>query len=351
MPLNLKYFWHKKTLLSFFIAIFVITIHNSTTWQFVGQNDAIFNLTIFIRNFFAYGLGAVAVPLFFLLSGIALFRNFKLSSYQTKLRSRLKTILIPYLLWNMVGMLFCLFLTYTPLHNYISSRELFEPSIKNILEGIFLFRYNVHFWFLYDLIIYIILSPLIYLLISNKFCGIIFGILLLILPIFTESFLHLNLYFTAFYYFGCFFGKHYLSPFTKPAKKTVIMASGAIALFTIVVRMLSIYNIISPHPILSQLNLFLLALSTWFFIDLVIPKIKARPYTAEFFPIYTLHPYFLSVIVKLFSLISNNNSLWLLVSEISSTCLAFVLVTYISYLWHQKLPKSYHLAFGSSRRS
>ena len=347
MSTNLTYFWKKKTLISFSIAIFVIVIHNSATWQYTGSSDIFSNTTLFIRNFFAYGLGAIAVPLFFFLSGLALFRNFKLSSYPTKMRSRIKTILIPYLLWNTIGLLFCLLYTYTPLSNYITSREVFEPSFQNIFEGIFLYRYNIHFWFLYDLIIYMILSPVFYFLVSKKSLGIIFGLLLIILPIFTESFLHLNLYFTAFFYFGCFVGKHYLHLFTKPAPKRTCLIAGIITVVTTTLRMLSIYNIIQIPVIPSQFNLFILVISTWFFADLFIPHLKAYRFTTEFFPIYTLHPYFLSIIVKLFCLISTDNSLWLLVSEIGSTCLAFVLVTAFSCFWHRKMPHSYKIAFGS----
>ena len=138
MVKDLSYYWHKKTVLSFLAIIFVVIIHNSATIQYSLTDDFLSNATNLIHNFFAYGLGSIAGPVFFLIAGISLFRNYKSSMYTEKLSSRIKSLLIPYLLWNIIGLLLCILCTYTPLANYITGRELFEPTFPNILSGIFL---------------------------------------------------------------------------------------------------------------------------------------------------------------------------------------------------------------------
>ena len=163
---SLDYFWKKKTILSFIAVVFIVIIHNSATNQYALTPDFFTQTTNGLHTFFAYIIGSVAVPFFFFVSGIAFFRNYQQNLYFKKLQSRIKTILIPYLIWNIIGLLFAIIYTYTPLSSYISGRELFDPSVKNIFEGIFLYKYNFQFWFLYDLIIYILLTPVIYLCIT-----------------------------------------------------------------------------------------------------------------------------------------------------------------------------------------
>lgn len=347
---NLNYFWQKKTLLSFIAVIFVVIIHNSATGQYDLAPDFFTNLTSSFRNLFAYSFGSIAVPLFFFLSGLTMFRNFKLKTYPKKLRSRVKTLFIPYLIWNFIGLLFIIILTYTPLSNFLAGRETFTPSAQNILEGIFLYKYNFQFWFLYDLIIYSLLAPLIYFLIYNKYLGGLSLIIIFFLPALSGSFLNLNLYFTVFYFLGCFFGHHFLPLFTKPHSKKLSSLSGLIFALSIVLKMLSIYNIF-PFPIIpSQLLLIVTLFSFWFFSDLFIKKIPQKKYFAEFFPIYALHTYFLSIIVKLIYLLGPKTSYMLFINEIAGSLLTILLVTAFSYFWHQKLPKIYNFMFSTNKK-
>ena len=188
--MQLAYYWKKKTILSFVAIILVVIIHNSAINQYNISPDFLTSFTTFIHNFFAYGIGAIAVPIFFFISGISMFRDYRPNLYPQKLKSRIKTLLIPYLIWNTVGLLFAILYTYTPLSNIISGREFFEPTVRNILEGIFLYKYNFQFWFLYDLIIFVILTPIFNIMISKKWLSIIFSIVFLILPNFFSSFLN-----------------------------------------------------------------------------------------------------------------------------------------------------------------
>jgi fucose 4-O-acetylase-like acetyltransferase len=58
----------------------------------------------YCSNLFSYVLGGIAVPLFFFISGFLFFlniENFNLQSYGNKLQTRGKTLLIPYLFWNL----------------------------------------------------------------------------------------------------------------------------------------------------------------------------------------------------------------------------------------------------------
>ena len=64
---------------------------------------------VLCNDYVAYGLCASAVPLFFLISGFLYFTGcesqFGLKDYMAKNRKRLRTLLIPYLLWNIFTLL------------------------------------------------------------------------------------------------------------------------------------------------------------------------------------------------------------------------------------------------------
>lgn len=125
----------------------------------------------------------VAVPVFYIISGYFFFKNFRIWSwegYLTKMRKRIKSLVIPYLMWNLI--LFCI--VHDPLFlGELSDNSLwsvlwewrqkwhvfwdvniFDCNLKNILGGA---NYgtgpiDLPLWFLRDLIVVSFLSPLLY---------------------------------------------------------------------------------------------------------------------------------------------------------------------------------------------
>ena len=347
MKNKLDYFWQKKTLLSFFAVIFVIIIHNSTTAFYNLDQGSLAKFTNNFHDSFAYILGSIAVPLFFFLAGFTFFRNFKLKDYPRKIKSRFKSLLLPYLIWNTLALLFFIVVYFTPLKELISGREMFEPSIRNVFEGIFLYKYNFQFWFLYDLMIYVLLTPLIYLLIYKKPLGLLSLILVFLLPLLTTSFLKVNLYFTIFYFLGCLLGKYCLAEFTKKSSKKISLIAGFFFCLVLALKTMIFYGVLNPPFIISNLLTIFLLLSFWFFSDLFISKFKPHTFYKEFFPIFTIHTYFLPVFIKIFLLILPLNAISMLSTEIITTLLTVIFTTAVAYFWHKKLPRLYNIVFGA----
>lgn len=343
---KLAYFWHKRTFLSFLAIILIVAIHNSATNQYHLPADAFTNFADLIHQFFAYGLGALAVPLFFFISGLTFFRNYRPNLYPAKLKSRFRSLVIPYLIWNIVGLLLAILYTYTPLSSLITGREAFAPSLENILSGIFLYKYNYTFWFLYNLIIFVVLTPLFDLLSRYRWLGLLTSLALLILPVFIPSFCNINCYFIIFYFLGCFLGKHYFSFFSRHRSRKISLCAAAIFLLFLALHLLKVFNAIQLPVIVSQAVLIILVLSFWCLSDLFIAKIKSRPLYQEVFPTYILHPFIIAIIVKLIYLLAPTTSWMVPVNEIASTILAIVITLTLARFWHQKLPRSYRLLFG-----
>ena len=106
----------------------------------------------------------VAMPTFFVMSGYLFFANvekFNKEIYSQKIRRRIKTLLIPYIIWNL----------------------LMAVKLKTFNLSIFWEPANMPLWFLRDLMIVSLLSPIIY--IGVRKLG--YWIFVLLLPIYLTS--------------------------------------------------------------------------------------------------------------------------------------------------------------------
>lgn len=176
-------------LLRFPLAIMVMFIHMNT--NVINLLEADFGLLSghgfynVVGITFSHVLTHVAVPTFFLISGFLFFLNFPKWSwdgYKKKLHSRVKTLLIPYILWNVLpillailGMLGIVVLKGKPIEgliDYISKYDWHvfydyydwgSTRVNWLGENLRMTGpYDLPLWFLRDLIVVTILSPVIY---------------------------------------------------------------------------------------------------------------------------------------------------------------------------------------------
>ena len=102
-----KYFSKKIVLLNWILTMLIVLLHGNPVIRFGLDMNT--DSTIFIKLLFS--ACQVAVPLFFLISAILFYRTCtKFDDLKSKLRRRIKSLLIPYLLWNtlFVGIFFLL---------------------------------------------------------------------------------------------------------------------------------------------------------------------------------------------------------------------------------------------------
>lgn len=126
------------------LVIFVHSTHFSLASLQAVPHAGFFSTSFLIKIefFFSEFLGQVAVPGFFFLSGFLFFRGLDdVKSWGRKLKSRVFSYVLPYLLWNSAMTLL-----------YLSFGKA-EWSLKGLWEGIFLYRFNPVFWYFYQLIL------------------------------------------------------------------------------------------------------------------------------------------------------------------------------------------------------
>lgn len=148
----------------------------------------------FVINLFSSVIASIAVPLFFLISGYLFFcqKNFNKEIYLSKLKKRIKTLLIPFILWNLIAILYQS-IRFVPFFSsffpgvYKTEVHLTLVRVLNtffcctLSNGIFVspmeytmteivnepYPIDVPLWYIRDLMVAVIMSPVIYLLIKR----------------------------------------------------------------------------------------------------------------------------------------------------------------------------------------
>lgn len=156
--------------LRFPLIMVVVLIH--CNYPASGLSDVQISAPIFytIQQFLQYHIYTVAVPLFFFISGYLFYRNGipNISVLKEKLQKRVHTLLVPYLLWNTVGMILFLLKASPILIKYFPQYSDFTPTISNLLEGYIglhyspdLLPYDISLWFIRNLLFVLIFTPVI----------------------------------------------------------------------------------------------------------------------------------------------------------------------------------------------
>ncbi len=217
-------------LLRFPLAVVVLTIHTFSTDGFTIQGNSVslddFPILLETNYFINAFLRGQSVPIYFFISGFVFFLGGELTGdkYLQKLKNRVKTLLIPYLIWNIVAVLKPLFLRlpcFSAFFPNIHDSQL-DFSLSAILEtfwdnskGIFsnssaaneivvnnIYPADLPLWFLRDLMIVVLCTPLLYWILKHTYY---YFVLLLGVLWFTLAYWdlgHINQLLTAFFFFS-----------------------------------------------------------------------------------------------------------------------------------------------------
>lgn len=184
--------------LRFPLAVMVVYLHIDAmpsikvlefNWCNINGSSLYYFITVLV-----FKIAALAVPCFFVMSGYLLFVNIEklsISVYISKIKRRIKTLLIPYFIWNLLAVVYL----------YITQNVVFNNWLS-----IFLVPANFPLWFMRDLIVMTFLFPIFYW--GVKLLG-IYGAIILTLVYLCGIIPDRGIcYFSSifFFYLGCFWG-------------------------------------------------------------------------------------------------------------------------------------------------
>ncbi|MGA2887988.1 MAG: acyltransferase [Terracidiphilus sp.] len=210
--------------LRFPLIVGVVFIHNFHTTVAVVNGS--FGVTScgtwvdFIRFFISQGIARMAVPLFFLISGYLFFLGgWSWEKYSSKLKRRIGTLLIPYLVWNLLTAAVFVAAESIPRTKAFTGGEFLQSSHSFSVVDFIVYVFGLssadpiayQFWFIRDLMALVLLSPGIYFLVKNlksKLTLLIFAVLfsLWFLAIWPASWPEVASFF--FFSMGSYFALH-----------------------------------------------------------------------------------------------------------------------------------------------
>lgn len=162
------------SIIRFPLIIGVVFIHAHVTNVGIANGKIISNIeqntfTFLFQYYISEILARVCVPLFYIISGYLFYWNFNglFSEYKRKIVSRIRTLLIPFLFWNLLNLGMILLGQLIPITSgYFSGIHMptilslnFWGIINNVF-GITGYPIAYQFWFIRDLMVLILLSPI-----------------------------------------------------------------------------------------------------------------------------------------------------------------------------------------------
>lgn len=292
-----SYFTRKKVLVSYVMAVFVFWIHVSSFANYEGAPEW-FRQVCWL---FEHIIPPVAVPLFLILSGALFFRNYTPDAWGGKLKSRVRTLLIPYFCWNILMLLFQI-VTTVFLAKYFIMRIPFDFTLKSFLEGLFHWKYNNPFWYIFALMVFALAAPLLDLLLRNK--AVAFGsVVALWLLCQFDLGLPQPLFYDrsciVYYLIGGILGRYYWPEFTADrGDRYFLPCLGGIAV-CLGYLYCQVRGVIGKIPLFEIAVLTVYAFCLWICFDAICRRVTVRKYMEHSFWVYAMHMNVSAVFTKL----------------------------------------------------
>ncbi len=305
-----------------FLILEVVLLHSIQKSSF-SDNSMAFgeNLALYVVAFIN-----TMVPTFFIISGFLLFNNverYDLATYKYKLKSRLRTLLVPYLLWNLIASFTFLFKVYCFHFDGYEVVSTGSFSLWGYLRGFWILQdvypYDLPLWFLRDLIVYVVVSPVLYLIARSNIMS-----LILLLVYYAVDFIPTGL---VYFVVGAWLAYH-PEVYAKAGKKAICVAALVACLILAGVKVFvelpdSVEKMLYTMQVFSTFS-FVLMLGRY------IVNHKNAVSTAlkqSYFFIFAVHGLFITVVCKFYIHLFGYASS---ASIISTYVLAFITLTLAS---------------------
>lgn len=360
MQQSMDHFWKKKQILTYFLSILVFFIHISSFTYYENADGQLSTFNLVLSTLSDRTLARCAVPLYFMLSGALFFRDYSNKIYLKKLKSRVFSLLIPFLCWNTLWMLFSILTSYTPLSALFRGREKFLLSLPNVLEAIFHYSCNGPFWFVFELMFFVLISPVFDLLLRNKWVALAAAAGILVLDCFgmgLPGWLFDSAISPAHYIIGGIIGRYYFHWFTgNSTRKAVFFGSISVIIFIFVgffteTQWLAqtLLNVLS-YPLVFNSLMTLGALGLWFAADPIIKKWKLRHCHSTSFFVFAMHINVSAVMARLCYMVLPRNPAFAIVNFLLTTVLTLVFIDLFYRLLERLVPRILALLNGNRSR-
>lgn len=170
-------FRNKVTWFSFCFSLLVVWVHSYNAELYLGKTPEM-AVIYRLEHRLGDGIGQIAVPGFFIISGYLFYRDFAWRKLGEKWQRRIGSVLVPYILWNFLYYLGYVIGSRLPWMTHVVGKGVIPFDLFTAVDAVINYTYNYVFWYLFQLILLILLAPVLYPLLKNRWSRAVFLLLL-----------------------------------------------------------------------------------------------------------------------------------------------------------------------------
>ena len=281
----------------------------------------------------------VATPLFFFLSALLFYKGCCFNDLERKYKSRIDSLLIPYLLWNIIFVAIFWVLSHVPILSSKMNMGAILSNPKDILIAI-LDSHHTDLWFVKDLMAYTILAPVLLLFFKNKKTSFILLSIVLAIAIYLQPAYKSLLRWLPIYMIGAAFGYYWndlkIDRFVRARHRNLYTVIALVMLIT--AYLLALYK---------NTDIYLIYISPiliWFIVDGLFYKLiqdfRVKKWMSYMFFVFCTHHFVLNVLQKIVVLCFDPTPLVITLTYFLSPILCvFFLIKSADLISHYKVYK------------
>ncbi len=322
---------NKITIISFFCSMLVIWIHtyNLEVYGITEQAVGIGRLVYCIEKYWSK-VTQIAVPMFFFVSGFLFFRTFTMNKLYNKYKSRIQSLLIPYLCWcTLYYLYFVVISNITLLKKLVKENDVVTFSIQSWINSLWRDSYYT-LWFIKNLMIFVLITPIVYLLLKN-WKGIPSGTAIMLFCILNSTFNWISVPDgLEMYALGSWIAINY--------KEKIFYNNNKIIFLSWIFILIMMFTSFRWLNVWTQAFLFV---SIWFALDIWEFSIEFPWWMHITFFIYVAHDVFLEAFEKILWIVGGNKPIFALLDYLLMPgfvvafliVLAYILRKYVGIVW------------------
>ena len=154
-------FRNKITWMTFILSCLVVMIHSYNADLFInGEGTGVFAESVKqVQALVSLAVPSIAVPGFFIISSYLFFRDVSWGEIPDKMTRRVRSVLIPYIVWNTLYYFLFIVVSRIPVLSSVAGKGMVVFSLENLADAIINYTYNPVLWYMQQLILLIALAP------------------------------------------------------------------------------------------------------------------------------------------------------------------------------------------------
>lgn len=318
-------FRNKITYINYILSILVVCLHSDNVHMLsdtMKGNRILYYFENLITTF-----ARIAVPCFFVLSAYLFYKSFDMSKLFSKYKSRFKSLFIPYIVWSGAAFAYIAILSNVSFFSSRMNMGKVELTLSNILKSVLLSEY-APLWFVRNLMIFVIISPIIYYIIKRKMLAKVIIIVFVSINLLLEIDYYAVLYWVPLYLTGAYLGHYY----SKKVEGIWVFNKKSKVVSCILFSIVFIFAYLYENATTMYIFRLVVPFTLWILIDGISFSKKPKWWMEISFFIYCTHFVIISSFQKVMLLVLGKSTLAFFITYLITPIIVVLIITFVAYI-------------------